>query len=66
MVELKDPTGPGKYFNTWPNDAAKHNSAFGLIAKPSASLSTQPSLHPLSQDTLHKCKKAGKETSYIM
>ena len=66
MVELNDPTGSGKYSNTWLNDAAKHNSAFGLIAKPSAYLSTQPSSRPLSQDTLHKCKKAAKETSYIM
>ena len=30
-AEPKDPTRPGKYVNTRPNDAAKHKSAFGRM-----------------------------------
>ena len=44
---------------------AKLNSAYGRIAKPSASSTTQPVSRPLSQDTLHKWEKIAKETSYI-
>ena len=51
--------------NTWPNDVANLNIAFGRIAKPSATLTSQPSLCPLSQETLHKWEKTAKETSYI-
>ena len=49
-AEPKDPTRPGKSVNTWPNDAAKLNSAFPRICKPSTSAS-QPSSSPISQDT---------------
>ena len=57
LAEPKDPTGPLKYANTWPNEVAKLNSAFGCIAKPSASSSFQHSLRPISQDTLCKFEK---------
>ena len=60
----KDPTRPGKYLNMWPNDAAKLNSAFSRIAKPSIATSQPPS-HQISQDTLRKWEKAAKESSYI-
>ena len=40
-AEPKDPTRPGKYVNTWPNDAAKINSAFPRIAKQSVA-NSQP------------------------
>ena len=63
-AEPKDPTRPGKSVNSWPNDAAKLNSAFLRICKPSASASQPPS-RPISQDTLRKWEKAAKETSYI-
>ena len=49
---------------TWPNDAAKLNSAFEKIAKPSATSPQHPS-RPIAQDTLRKWEKAAKETSYI-
>ena len=61
-AEPKDPTRPGKSVNTWPSGAAKLNSAFPRICKPSAS---QPPSRPISQDTLRKWEKAAKETSYI-
>ena len=63
-AEPKDPTRPGKSVNTWPNDAAKINSAFPRICKSAAS-TFQPPSHPISQDTLRKWEKAAKETSYI-
>ena len=63
-AEPKDPTRLGKSVNTWPNDAAKINSAFPRICKPSTSAS-QPSSRPISQDTLRKWENAAKETSYI-
>ena len=63
-AEPKDITRPGKYVTTWPNDAAKLNSAFTRIAKPSATTS-QPSSRPIAQDTLRKWEKVAKETSYI-
>ena len=62
-VEPKDPTRPRKYVNTWPNDAAKLNSAFTRIAKPASS--SRPPSRPISQDTLRKWEKAAKETSYL-
>ena len=64
-AEPKDQTSPGKYVNTWPNEAAKLNSAFGRISKASASSSSQPPPRPISQDNLRKWEKAAKETSYI-
>ena len=63
-TEPKDPIRPGKYVDTWPNEAAKLNSAFSRIAKPSIFTSQPPSLQ-ISQDTLRKWEKAAKETSYI-
>ena len=60
----KDPTRPGKYVNSWPNDAAKINSAFPRIAKPNIA-NSQPTSHQLSQDTVRKWEKAAKESSYI-
>ena len=62
-AEPKDPTRPEKSVNTWPNDAAKLNSAFPRICKPSASASQPPS-RPIS-DTLRKWENAAKETGYI-
>ena len=61
-AEPKDPTRPGKCVNTWPNDAAKLNSAFPRICKPAAS---HPPGHPIVQDTLRKWENAAKETSYV-
>ena len=52
-TEPKDPTRPGKYVNTWPNNAAKLNSAFSGIAKPSIATSQPPS---------HQWEKTAKET----
>ena len=49
-AEPKDPTRPGKYVTSWPNDAAKINSAFSRIAKPTI---------------VRKWEKAAKESSYI-
>ena len=63
-AEPKDPTRPGKSVNTWPNDAAKLNSAFPRICKPAAAASHPPG-RPIGQDTLRKWEKAAKETSYI-
>ena len=63
-AEPKDPTRPGKYVNTWPNDAAKINSAFPRIAKQNVA-NTQPAVRQLSQDTVRKWEKAAKESSYI-
>ena len=63
-AEPKDITRPGRYVTTWPNDAAKLNSAFARISKPSAT-SSQPPSRPIAQDTLRKWEKAAKETSYI-
>ena len=63
-AEPKDPTRPGKYVNTWPNDAAKINSAFSRIAKQNIT-NSQPAVHQLSQDTIRKWEKAAKESSYI-
>ena len=63
-AEPKDITRPGRYVTTWPNDAAKLNSSFARISKPSAT-ATQPSSRPIAQDTLRKWEKAAKETSYI-
>ena len=61
-AEAKDITTPGTYVTTWPNDAAKLNSAFVRIAKSSVTSSQLPS-HPIAQDTLTIWKKAAKETS---
>ena len=63
-AELKDPTRPRKYVNTWPNDAAKFNRAIPHIAKQNVA-NTQPAVHQLSQDTVRKWEKAAKESSYI-
>ena len=63
-AEPKDPTRPGKYVNSWPNDAAKINIAFSRIAKPNIA-NSQPSARPISQDTIRKWEKAAKESSYI-
>ena len=63
-AENKDITRPGKYVTTWPNDAAKLNSAFARIGKPSLA-SSQPTSRPIAQDTLRKWEKAAKETSYV-
>ena len=63
-AEPKDITRPGRYVTTWPNDAAKLNSTFARIAKPSVT-SVQPPSPPIAQDTLRKWEKAAKETSYI-
>ena len=63
-AEPKDITRPSRYVTTWPNDAAKLNSAFARIAKPSATSSRPPS-RSIAQDTLRKWEKAAKETSYI-
>ena len=58
-AEPKDPVRPGKAVNTWPNDAAKLNSAFPTICN------SYPPGHPIAQDTLRKWEKAAKETSYM-
>ena len=63
-AEPIDPTRPGKYVISWPNDAAKINSAFSRIAKSTIS-NTQPTARHLSQDTVRKWEKAAKESSYI-
>ena len=63
-AEPKDPTRPGKYVSTWPNDVAKINSAFSRIAKPSIA-NTHPPVRQLSQDTVRKWEKAAKESSCI-
>ena len=63
-AEPKDPLRPGKSVNTWPNDAAKLNSAFPRICKPSVANSHPPG-RPIAQDTLRKWEKAAKETSYV-
>ena len=63
-AEPKDPSRPGKYVNTWPNDAAKINSAFPRIAKQSVA-NSQPTVRPLPQDTVRKWEKSAKESSYI-
>ena len=64
-AEPKDPTRLGKYVNSWPNDAAKINSAFPRIAKPNVA-NSQPTTRQLSQDTVRKWEKAAKESSYII
>ena len=63
-AEPKDPTRPGNYVNTWPNDATKINNAFSRIAKSSIA-NSQPPVRQLSQDTIRKWEKAAKESSYI-
>ena len=63
-AEPKDPTRPEKYVISWPNDAAKINSAFSRIAKSTIS-NTRPTACHLSQDTVRKWEKAAKESSYI-
>ena len=63
-AEPKDPLRPGKSVNSWPNDAAKLNSAFPRICKPAVANSHPPS-RPIAQDTLRKWEKAAKETSYV-
>ena len=45
-AEPKDPTRPGKYINTWPNDAAKINSSFPHIAKPNLA-NSQPAIRQI-------------------
>ena len=42
-AEPKDPSRPGKYANSWLNDAGKLNSAFARIAKSSVASSQPPS-----------------------
>ena len=42
-AEPKDSTRPGRYVTPWPNDAAKLNSIFVRIAKPSVTSSQPPS-----------------------
>ena len=64
-AEPKDPTRPGKSVNTWPNDAAKLNSAFPRICKPAATAASHHPGRPIAQDTLRKWEKAAKETSYV-
>ena len=63
-AEPKDPSRPGKYVNTWPNDAAKINSSFPRIAKPNI-VNSQPAIRQIPQDTVRKWEKAAKESSYI-
>ena len=63
-AEPKDPTRPGKYVISWPNDAAKINSAYARITKSNIA-NTQPAVRPLSQDTVRKWEKSAKESSYI-
>ena len=63
-AEPKDPLRPRKSVNSWPNDAAKLNSAFPRICKPAVANSHPPSC-PIAQDTLRKWEKAAKETSYV-
>ena len=63
-TEPKDPLRPGKSVNSWPNDAAKLNSAFPRICKPAVANSHPPS-HPIAPDTLCKWEKAAKKTSYV-
>ena len=63
-AEPKDPTRPGKYVNTWPNDAAKINSSFPRIAKPNIA-NSQPAIRQIPQDTIRKWEKAAKEASCI-
>ena len=58
-AEPKDPLRPGKSVNTWPNDAAKLNSAFPRICN------SHPPGCPIAQDTLREWEKAAKETSYV-
>ena len=58
-AEPKDPTRPGKYVNTWPNDAAKINSAFPRIAKLNIT-NSQPAIRQIPQDTIRKWEKAAK------
>ena len=55
-AEPKDPLRPGKSVNSWPNDAAKLNSAFPRIFKPAVANSHPPS-RPIAQDTLRNWKK---------
>ena len=55
-AEPKDPLRPGKSVNSWPNDAAKLNSAFPRICKPTVANSHPPS-RPIAQDTLCKWEK---------
>ena len=62
--EPKDPLRPGKSVNSWPNDAAKLNSAFPRICKPAVANSHPPG-RPIAQDTLRKWEKAAMETSYV-
>ena len=63
-AEPTDPLRPRKSVNTWPNDAAKLNSAFPRICKPAVANSHPPSC-PINQDTLRKWEKSAKETSYV-
>ena len=63
-AETKDPSRPGKSINTWPNDAAKLNSAFPRICKPAVANSHPPGC-PIAQDTLCKWEKVAKEMSYV-
>ena len=63
-AEPTDPLRPRKSVNTWPNDAAKLNSAFPRICKPAVANSHPPS-RPIAQDTLRKREKSAKETSYV-
>ena len=58
-AEPKDPLRPGKSVNTWPNDAAKLNSAFPRICKPSVANSHPPG-RPFTQDTLRKMGKSSQ------
>ena len=52
-AEPKDPSRPGKYVNTWPNDGAKINSSFPCIAKPNIT-NSQPAVCQIPQDTIRK------------
>ena len=64
-AEPKDPSRPGKSVNTWPNDAAKLNSAFPRICKPAVANSHPPG-RPIAQDTLHKWEKQPwKRVTYV-
>ena len=63
-AEPKDPSRPGKYINTWPNDVATINSSFPHIAKPNIA-NSQPAVRQIPQDTIRKWEKAAKESSCI-
>ena len=56
---------PARQVSFWGSDAAKLNSLYTRVAKPSGSESVPPPCHPLSQETLRKWEKVMKESSYV-